>query len=170
MVYDFLEVAGGVGGMGASLRAKGYVALYVDLALSQHFDMQDDVPLRWVIHMIERQQVGVVFLEPPCMDFCGAKHPATRSYELLRGCPPIAERTRRATRLAIRVLSLFFVAVRCHVLALLQLAPGVASVAALAIRRRAGRRLVRLPPERAVSVAAALEALLSLPDRAHGEG
>lgn len=82
MVYDVLEVAGGGGGVGASLRAQGYIALNVDLAMSQHFDMQDDVPLHWVIHMIERQRVGVVFLEPPCADFSGALHPATRSYEL----------------------------------------------------------------------------------------
>lgn len=111
MVYDFLEVAGGAGGMGGLLRTRGYAALNVDLALSRQFDMQDDVPLRWVIHMLERRRVGVIFLEPPCTDFSCAKHPASRSYDLPRGPPPIPERTRRATRLALRMLSLLFVAV-----------------------------------------------------------
>lgn len=67
--------AGGAGGVGALLCVKGYVALNIDLALSQHFDMQDEVPLRCVIHMIERRRVGVIFLEPPCTDFFQCKTP-----------------------------------------------------------------------------------------------
>lgn len=70
--------------------------------------------------VIERRRVGVLFLEPPCMDFSSAKHPASRSYGELRGVALVSEKTRAATRLALRVLSMSMVAWRSNVPTLLE--------------------------------------------------
>ena len=80
MVFDFVEVAGGAGVVARAVDARDYPAVfYLDLALSPHFDLREDVPLRWFIYMLENRRIGVLFLEPPCTDFSAAKHPASRS-------------------------------------------------------------------------------------------
>jgi hypothetical protein len=119
-VYDVIEVAGGSGVVSQELRRRGRISLVIDLSRSEHFDLQDDVVLRWIFFLVQHQRVGAVLLEPPCTDFSSAKHPASRSYAQPRGFWPRARETLAATRLALRCLAIFFMVEKSGVVGLFE--------------------------------------------------
>ena len=119
--FHFIEVCGGAGKVTAELSKRGWVCgPIIDLDRSRAYNLGKLEVILWLIHMIEEGLLDSLMLEPPCTTFSGAAHPCLRSYRNPRGFNPRHDRTLVGTTLALRALSLMYLAAVSEVAALLE--------------------------------------------------
>ena len=110
-VYDFIEVYSGSGRVGKAVGGKGWsVGPAIDIAESPAFDMEWLRTIEWLLFLLQRRRLRSFLVAPPCTTFSPAAHPACRSYAVPRGFRPSAPKTLLGTTLALRALTLLFVA------------------------------------------------------------
>ena len=110
-VYDFIEVYSGSGRVGKAVGGKGWsVGPAIDIAESPAFDMEWLRTIEWLLFLLQRRRLRSFLVAPPCATFSPAAHPACRSYAVPRGFRPTAPKTLLGTTLALRALTLLFVA------------------------------------------------------------
>ena len=120
-VFDFLEVYSGSGRVAAALSKKGFsIGPSMDIAESPAFNMQWLRTLEWLIHLLQRRRLRSFLVAPPCATFSPAAHPACRSYSKPRGFVPTAPKTLLGTVLALRALTLMFVALSVGAIGVLE--------------------------------------------------
>ena len=119
--YHFIEVCGGAGKISSFLGEKGWVVgPVIDLDRSGFYDLQLLELVSWLIHLVEEGLLDSFIVEPPCTTFSAAAYPPLRSYVLPRGFDPSHCRTHIGTTLALRALTLMYIAARAMLPALLE--------------------------------------------------
>eukprot|EP00435_Cladocopium_sp_Y103_P041190 s587_g11.t1 len=115
MYFDFVEICGGAGKVGDSLRRLGFsVAPVLDLSESVHYDLTSLRLMEWIIYMLEEGRFRSFMIEPPCTSFSPAAHPAVRSYAEPLGFDRLLPKTLLGNTLAFRALCLLRVGRRCR--------------------------------------------------------
>ena len=119
--YHFVEICGGAGKVARSMAARGWnVGPVIDLDRSPFFDLSMIEVLRWLFYMLEAALLDSFIVEPPCTTFSPAAYPPLRSYKIPRGFDPAFPRTKIGTTLALRSLSLMYLAAKLFVPGLLE--------------------------------------------------
>ena len=119
--YHFIEVCGGAGKISSFLGEKGWVVgPVIDLDRSGFYDLQLLELVSWLIHLVEEGLLDSFIVEPPCTTFSAAAYPPLRSYVQPRGFDPSHCRTHIGTTLALRALTLMYIAARAMLPALLE--------------------------------------------------
>ena len=119
--FDFIEVFSSSGRLTEALSAKGWVVgPPLDIARSPAYDLQNLRVLDWLLHMLEGRTLRSLALGPPGSTFSCAASPSLRSDTEPRGFSPSEPRTLLGNTLALRALTLVFVALRMGAVALLE--------------------------------------------------
>ena len=119
--FDFIEVFSSSGRLTEALSAKGWVVgPPLDIARSPAYDLQNLRVLDWLLHMLEGRTLRSLALGPPGSTFSCAASPSLRSDAEPRGFSPSEPRTLLGNTLALRALTLVFVALRMGAVALLE--------------------------------------------------
>ena len=144
--FDFVEICGDSGALSKAVAALGLsVCAPLDLSASPDFDLKEVKLLDWIIQMIREKRFRSLACEPPCTAFSPAQHPASRSYQQPLGFNRTDPKTLEGTTLALRCLTIMYVAYQCAAPALLE-QPRLSKMAWLA----AWRWLILLGLEEAV--------------------
>ena len=120
-VYDFIEVYSGSGRVASALGRRGFgIGPSIDIGESPFFNMEWLRTIEWLIHLLQHRRLRSFLVAPPCTTFSPAAHPACRSYDLPRGFCPTAPKTLLGTVLALRALTLLFVAIMVGAIGVLE--------------------------------------------------
>ena len=119
--YHFIEICGGVGKITKYLGEKGWVCgPVIDLSFSAVYDLMKLEVILWLLHMVEKGYLDSFIVEPPCTTFSSAAYPPVRSYQLPRGFVRDDPKTLKGTTLALRALTLMYVAAVSDVLGMME--------------------------------------------------
>ena len=109
--FHFIEVCGGAGKVSKYLGDMGWtIGPVIDLDRSEHFNLCSLRLMSWLLHLLEQGLLDSYLVQPPCTTFSPAQYPASRSYAEPRGYDPTEEKTLIGTTLALRALTLMYVA------------------------------------------------------------
>eukprot|EP00435_Cladocopium_sp_Y103_P062393 s584_g24.t1 len=113
--YHFIEICGGAGKVTKYLSQRGWhCGPVLDLDASPHYNLRSLRMLSWILHLLENDLLDSFMVEPPCTTFSPAQHPASRGYDCPRGYDPLDAKTLEGTELALRALTLVYVAARLN--------------------------------------------------------
>ena len=110
-------------------------ALWHMCLTSPAFNMEWLRTLEWLLYLLQNRRLRSFLVAPPCTTYSPAAHPACRSYAKPRGFQPTARKTLLGTILALRALTLLFVALLVGAIGVLE-QPRLAKMAWLAEWRR----------------------------------
>eukprot|EP00435_Cladocopium_sp_Y103_P040350 s366_g11.t1 len=119
--FHFIEVCGGSGKISRAMSNRGWtVGPVLDLDSSPFFNLRSLKLLSWICHLLEHGLLDSFMVEPPCTTFSPAQYPPSRSYEQPRGFDPLCPKTLEGTELALRALTLMYLAAIYDIPALLE--------------------------------------------------
>jgi len=109
--FDFLEVCGGAGVVGAEMARLGFVVgPNLDISFSSFYDIRSLRLIEWLLFMMSEDRLGSLMLEPVCTTFSPAAHPACRSYQMPEGFDQSLEKVEHGNMIAYRCLFLLWFA------------------------------------------------------------
>ena len=104
-----------------ALQCRGFhTGPVIDLTRSEQYDITSSRVVEWLCHLLWEKRLRSIVLEPPCTTFSPAAHPSVRSYSCTLGFDRSHPKTLAGNSTAFACFTLFLVAVRCRVPALLE--------------------------------------------------